>query len=167
MADEEKVEIPSRTPDQLKKLVLDFCDNKIFTSWHIADKYHQVEPQERKDELIARDLEMVFMPIALGGLSKVNIETIGLIFEYWSAAGPRSINGMPTFTSLHIINRRDWDIVRKTAGDELKRRQNIDIKLQGELDLKERKDEQTGESDSGTTVPDSPKEGPEGASGPL
>jgi len=43
---------------------------------------------------------MIFMSLALGALADMTeeaINDIGLIYEYWDQAGPRSINGYPIF----------------------------------------------------------------------
>lgn len=31
----------------------------------------------------------------------------GMIYEYFSEAGPRSVNGYPTFVSLHMVSQED------------------------------------------------------------
>jgi hypothetical protein len=54
---------------------------------------------------------MVFMVIGLGGLGDIDPETVGNIIEHLDKAGPRSINGYPTFFSCRVIHRDDWSVI--------------------------------------------------------
>jgi hypothetical protein len=48
------------------------------------------------------------MPIALGAFaeeSKEDLEQIGMIYEYMSEAGPRSINSYPMFMSFAMLSK--------------------------------------------------------------
>jgi hypothetical protein len=57
------------------------------------------------------------MPIALGAFSKwteEEIKNVGLIYEHLNSAGPRSINGMPNFFSLQVLNQEDTKTVFDT-----------------------------------------------------
>lgn len=79
----------------LKQLAQDIYDQKAFTNRHIRP---------------GGDIRMVFMPIALGAFKdweKEDMEDIGLIYEFYSAAGPRAVNGYPCFTSFKILNKLD------------------------------------------------------------
>lgn len=98
MPDEHK--IPDREEPFLRQLAVDIADNKIFTDWNIKDHNNMTS--------------MVFMPIALGAFAEWTEEEgkeIGMIYEYMDKAGPRSINGMPIFFSLSVINHADADKV--------------------------------------------------------
>ncbi len=82
------------TSEFLRQLAADIADDKIFTHRHIP---------EQQSEMIPR----VFMPIALGAFkdyTKEQMEDIGLIYEYYSDAGPRGINGYPCFFSFRILS---------------------------------------------------------------
>lgn len=79
--------------DLLRQLAADIADDKIFTHRHIP---------EGQSEMVPR----VFMPIALGAFKDTpqeELENIGLIYEYYSAAGPRGINGYPCFFSFRTL----------------------------------------------------------------
>lgn len=65
-----------------------------------------------------RDMSLVFMPLAF--MDKPAIDDLikllepkeeggphGMIYEWIGEAGPRSINGLPVFTSLQILNGED------------------------------------------------------------
>lgn len=56
------------------------------------------------------DVPSVFMPLIF--MKKEDIEKLqanppGMIYEYFSEAGPRSINGMPMFMSFRMISVED------------------------------------------------------------
>jgi hypothetical protein len=82
---------------ELRKLAVDLRAGQVFTSAHV--------PADQQDAL-----PMVFMPIALGGLrqlTKKELDDVGLIYEYLDKAGPRAINGFPSFFSMHFLNKDD------------------------------------------------------------
>lgn len=100
--------IPSLTEEFLTQLAKDIAMNLVFTS----DQIHRNE----WDNILG----MVFMPIVLGAFSDYSEEArkdIGMIYEYYAKAGPRSINGYPIFFSFSIVNVKDrqfvWEKVEK------------------------------------------------------
>jgi hypothetical protein len=98
---------------ELVDFVLGVCDGKIFTMHHI--------PKAQQEGLIS----MVFMPIALGafaGYLAGELENVGTIWEYYSQAGPRTINGYPMFMSFHIMLNTDWERALKAIDKEEARR---------------------------------------------
>ena len=110
-----KLELPSRSEEELREFVLAFCDNRIFTSAHLTETQ---KPQ----------LGLVFMPIGLGafeGHDEESLMQVGIIYEYLSEALPRSLNGMPMFPSLKMLNAEDWNRCRKAILREMERRQEI------------------------------------------
>ncbi len=105
--------IPRMPRKDLAKFVMDFCDDKVFTSAHVRDS--------QAENL----LHLIFMPLALGalqGLYEHEVKNIGLIWEYMSQAGYRAINGYPTFLSCRLMHKDDWDTARKAIQREMKRR---------------------------------------------
>lgn len=78
--------------EDLKKLALDMHKGLIFADTQIQ------QPNM---------LVMVFMPLALMPINKKWVDQVGLIYEYLDKAGPRSVNGMPTFMSMRIVPRAD------------------------------------------------------------
>jgi hypothetical protein len=94
-------EVGNREPAFLSQLAKDMATNLIFTHLHIRD-FDQSH------------IGMIFMPIALGCFADCSpeyINDIGLIYEYYHKAGPRSINGYPCFFSLNILSKHDSAIV--------------------------------------------------------
>jgi len=100
--------IPSQSEEFLTQLAKDIAMNLVFTSDHVN--------REQWDNLLG----MIFMPVVLGAFSDYTEEArkdIGMIYEYWDKAGPRSINGYPIFFSFAIVNVKDrlfvWEKVEK------------------------------------------------------
>jgi hypothetical protein len=87
-----KQAVPAMDPNKLKDLARAYVRQEIFTDRQCRD------PQ---------DIRMVFMPIIFGALEQVDLSTVGLIYEFMNEASPRSINGMPTFLSMRLLNRED------------------------------------------------------------
>ena len=79
----------------LKKIAMDIVDGHIFTDRSV-------------DAGDGNILASIFMPIALGAFaeeSKEYLEQIGMIYEYMSEAGPRSINSYPMFMSFAMLSK--------------------------------------------------------------
>jgi hypothetical protein len=97
----------ARTDDELKQIAKDISTNLIFTDRHI--------PSESRSQM----LPMVFMPLAIGGkaIDDMIENKVDTIYEYYSKAMPRSINGYPMFPSLCILGEEDakvmWDHYKK------------------------------------------------------
>ena len=104
--------------EKLDELAKDIAMNKIFTSAHMREADW------------ATVMGMVFMPLALGAFApkkkkefevgalqeeEMELQDIGLFYEYWDKAGPRSINGYPIFWSCSVLNHEDTDYVLKKA----------------------------------------------------
>lgn len=106
---------PRMSDAELRAFVVECCSGQIFTSAHITDP-----------ELLG----MVFMPITFGAFENARreyLEEIGVVWERMSAAGPRSINGMPCFFSMHIMHKDDWDRALKAIQAEEQRRKEIPL----------------------------------------
>jgi len=105
-----------RTDEELKQLAKDMLADKIFTNAHI---------REGDDKLLGS----IFMPIMLMDQEqrdKLEAENVNLLFEYYTEAGPRSINGYPSFMTMKYMTKDEWEKVynyhekMKTALDEVK-----------------------------------------------
>ena len=97
------IEYKDRTEQELKSLAIDIFEGKVYTDRHI--------PKEEENGLM-----MVFMPLALGGgkdWTDDDWKTIGMIYEYIDQAGPRSINGMPSFFSFNMLSTEQATKVAK------------------------------------------------------
>lgn len=103
---------PHMTDDQLREFVLGCCDDKIFTSFHVHEEPTDV-------------LKLVFMPIAFGALKTIKLDELGCIWEWWIQAGQRSINGYPSFFSMRVMHKDDWERAHKAIDAELTRRQTV------------------------------------------
>lgn len=81
--------------EELRKLAVDFVENKIFTNFHMQE--HDV-----RDGTM---LGLIFMPLILGDGSFAT--DAWMLYEYADQAGPRSINGYPIFFSVRKIIQKD------------------------------------------------------------
>jgi hypothetical protein len=111
--------VPDTSEEDLKAFVMGVCNNDIFTDRHMSE--HE-----------AQHIGMVFMPLSLGGLShphmpKTYLESLGCIWEWNKDAGPRSVNGMPCFFSMRLMNKTDAERAFKAIHEELERRKEIKI----------------------------------------
>jgi len=89
--------IQSRTDEELKKLALDIFSGHVFTDRHLQDPH---------------DLTRLFMVLNFlneENLAELRADPPGLIYEYLSEAGPRSVNGLPSFFSMKMLNQADTE----------------------------------------------------------
>lgn len=63
----------------------------------------------------------------LTGFRAGHIADVALIYENYSKAGPRGVNGYPIFWSFHIVNHTDWERARKAISKELAHREAMEI----------------------------------------
>lgn len=87
-------ELPAMTDDEVKTLASDILIGKVYTDRHI--------PPGEGDRAIA----MVFMPLVFVDPKDLP-EDVGMVYEYLEKAGPQSVNGMPGFFSMHLVNKAD------------------------------------------------------------
>lgn len=82
-----------KTDTELIQLAVDIYEGRVFTDRHLTD--------------FARDVTIVFMPIMFMKPEQwaEMIADLGLIYEYLTEAGPRSINDMPMFMSFRTLSK--------------------------------------------------------------
>lgn len=88
-----------KTDEELRQLAMDIAENKVFTDRHL---------QQHEYNLI----NMIFMPLGLMDketLMKFLTPPPGMIYEYYSEALPRGINGLPMFSSVKSLSREESD----------------------------------------------------------
>jgi hypothetical protein len=110
--------------EELAQLVMDLCDNKVYTSAHLE--------MAGQGDMLTR----VFMVLGLGGLSglpKREVEQIGLLYEYIDKATPMAVNGLPTFFSMKVLNKEDWKKVHRACVNEMERRETAKASLLNDL----------------------------------
>ena len=103
-----KQPVPDYSPEEFKKFVRNVLDNKVFL--HV-----QIDNPSL--------LGMVFMPIGLGGFGQLDVDTIGMIYEFYDQAMPRSVNGYPCFATCRFINKTDWEKAHRILLREYERRE--------------------------------------------
>ena len=87
----------------LKQLAIDIAEDKVFGTFHM-----------NKCEIA--NMSAVFMPLVFmtdEQRQKMSDNKVVHLYEYYNKAGPRSINGMPTFMSMRNIVSKDWKKVIK------------------------------------------------------
>ncbi len=129
--------IPKKEREELQQLVRDIVAGNVVTA-----------------EQIPTDMwSTVFMPIMFGALNgpspgefpvrmsdlpsevyraytDTRLRDLGTIYENVSEAGPMSINGYPTFYSMKLLHKDDWDRVLAAVRRELDRRasgEDVDV----------------------------------------
>jgi hypothetical protein len=86
----------------VKDIAMDLYKNDIFVSQQLIDA--------GQGDLMS----MVFMASIFGGPEMVEAyerEGVEVLYEYYSEAGPRGINGYPMFFSHRVLDREDWNRV--------------------------------------------------------
>ena len=89
--------IKKLTDDEINALAEDIYRDRVFTSNHV-----------RQGDL--NMLPVIFMPLIFADKKFIELmqtDAPGIIYEHFSEAGPRSVNGYPTFISLHIVSQED------------------------------------------------------------
>lgn len=84
---------------ELNNLAKDIYKDKVFTSLHVPP------------EQIEQYLSSIFLPIALGGTKNLPLDDVGMIYECYNKALPRSINGYPIFMSFHWLTKEETRLV--------------------------------------------------------
>jgi hypothetical protein len=139
--EEQKTEEPKLMLEvERRQLALDIMDGKIFATWNI-------KPSDGKDMIGA-----IFMPLALGAKLP---KGVAHLYEYLSAAGPRSINGYPIFTSLRILLKEDAEAIFPMLAELEKQRKafvNEEDKEEKDDDTSERTGSGDAEGDRERTV---------------
>jgi hypothetical protein len=98
---------PKRADAELRKLALDIMSGLVFGSWNLINQ---------------KDMPLVFMSLIFASKNQVP-QDVGAVYEYYSEAGPRSINGYPIFTSCYFLTEAETDIVQLYC-NELKKERN-------------------------------------------
>jgi len=113
---------PDKSDKELRKLALDIADDKVFIDWYLK------HDDDSNLEKYGHYLTMVFMPLALGAFKDWNredLKELGMIYEYLTEAGPRSINGYPSFMSLQYLKREEASRVHEYIIGITKQRNNF------------------------------------------
>jgi hypothetical protein len=113
------INIPRMTDDQLREFIQGYLGGKYFTSENIRPE----------DKMLM--LSLIFLPVALGAFSVYKPDSIredlGILYEEYSKALPRSCNGYPSFFSVRIMHRLDWKKALQVIVAEEERRKTLVI----------------------------------------
>lgn len=91
------------TDDEINALADDIYRDRVFTSDHL-----------RQGDL--NMLPVIFMPLVFADKKMIEMmqkDAPGMIYEHLIEAGRLSVNGYPTFVSLHIVSQEDAKKVRE------------------------------------------------------
>lgn len=75
----------------------------------------------------AWEREKALAEAARAGFSATRLQNLGVIYEHYDKAGPRSVNGMPIFFSCQTLSKNDWKRCIKAITRELERREDMEI----------------------------------------
>lgn len=98
----------AKSEEEIRRLAVDIVSGQVFTSAHI------------RGNDVENLLRLIFMPLVF--MTDDDIEVmkknhIHVLYEYYSKAGPRSINGYPIFMSFHVLDEADaakvWTMMKK------------------------------------------------------
>lgn len=85
-----------KTDEELKEIAKDLWAGRIFSDRHITDAPEM--------------LKCVFLSLAFASrkdVEKMKKREVSFIYEYMDRAGPRAINGMPTFFSCRMLTKSE------------------------------------------------------------
>jgi hypothetical protein len=86
-----------KSDDEIKQLALDVATGRVFGSWMV----------DHEDEL-----PLCFMVLALcDPEQRAQFRAAGItaVYEYLDKAGPLTVNRLPSFTSMQVLDREDQD----------------------------------------------------------
>jgi hypothetical protein len=130
--------IESKTEKELNQIARDLHAGRIYTDLHIPE--HE-----------AMGLIMVFLPLGFmekGAREELLNDEPGLLYEYLDEANPRSVNGMPTFMSMQILNKKDAEKVL----DKTRKLDDAISEALGENDEEKTEEDDDGEREEGSTL---------------
>ena len=149
--------IPSIGDEALADFVRGVLANEIFTSHHLGAQmsmlghvfmplglngfpYPRLEIPEMPDsipeemsvddwEQLRRDFPHVRQEVEACNerLAQRFLSELGMVWEYYSKAAPRSVNGLPIFFSARFLNRSDTDRVSAAIARERERIDQIEV----------------------------------------
>lgn len=102
------------TDDELKKLAIDICNDKVFTSNHLRSNESIMSVfmplmfiKKTYDDDRKGKIERVLFSDIEDKLFNENVNKILLVYEYYDKQMPLSCNGLPIFASMSIISNLD------------------------------------------------------------
>ncbi|MFV2014927.1 MAG: hypothetical protein ACC656_05845, partial [Candidatus Heimdallarchaeota archaeon] len=85
---------------KLKQIAVDLAEGKIFCDLQI--------------DLERDNLDAIFMPLVfMSKEQRKNMiaDGVSLLYEYYSEAGPRGVNGKPCFFSMRFLTKKEVDVM--------------------------------------------------------
>lgn len=98
---------------------------QINTDYAAAMTDFRLERSNLQDKLDAWELADVKHMAARKGVIQGYTQNLGIVWEDYSEAGPRSVNGCPIFFSMNLMSKADWKRACKAIDKEQKRRERM------------------------------------------
>ena len=102
----------NRPESEIKEIARDMHRGLIFTDRHIKSA----------DERLLGTIFMILSLMDKKGMEKMMKDPPGMVYEYFSKAGPRGVNGYPCFTSMNILSIDDtkkvFELIQKLEKSE-------------------------------------------------
>jgi hypothetical protein len=117
-------DIPKLSEKELKQVAMDIVDKKIFHSEMLKDETY---------------LHAVFMPLLFVKEEQINFDLVGLLYEYMDKATPRTINGLPTFSSANMLHREQVDKLQDYINKFIEMRESFVSEEEEKVDKKKKK----------------------------
>jgi hypothetical protein len=87
--------------EKLRRLARDIVQGRVFTDRHLDTS----NPEEKM--ALVRMVWPVLMFMTKAQQDEMLALRPGLLYEYFSEAGPRSTNGYPVFMSVRVVSQQD------------------------------------------------------------
>ncbi len=104
--------IPCLPELELKELALDIVNNKVFHSEHLRG-----EPLGM--------VRVVFAPLGCGALDSWDLTEVGLFFAYMDTKVATLKGGLPQFSTVFMLNKKDLPVLQKMM-DEIRTARRAD-----------------------------------------
>jgi len=98
-----------RSEEELKQLAKDVVEGRVVTS----------------DNIPPPDVIAAFPLLAL--LSEDSLKKISMVFEYIEKAGPRAVNGLPSFLTFQYLTKEEYEIFKKYLKEYEKRKKEAEL----------------------------------------
>jgi hypothetical protein len=87
--------LDNRSEEELRKLAAEFVEDRIFTTLQIRDTDADM-------------LQVIFMPLMFIKESGAWLANAAFLYEHMDQAGPRAVNGYPSFFSVKKLTKHNY-----------------------------------------------------------
>jgi hypothetical protein len=94
----------NRSEDELRNLAADYIESRIFTSLQIRDGDADM-------------LQVIFIPLMFIKDCNAWLSNAAFVYEHMEHAGPRAVNGYPSFFSVKKLSKHDYAAFARYVDD--------------------------------------------------